>query len=218
MYINISSFVVVLKAPPHICRVCCTSNPFFIYTHGCGQFHTDTLTVMYVPLLTVFLCVTISADPEMVPGGLSSFVGADFCVSFDYFQATFLELRCDLTVEDTFTYPLPERAWYKDGVLLYKAVVGESTDISNEFYEAGDNSILRPGVVGLSPLTSFSDGSLILNWGRSNLTGVLPVGVTMNGYLRDIFRTLLGSWECRLNNSLGEGRAETVLIDCGEFW
>lgn len=153
----------------------------------------------------------------MVPGGLSSFVGADFCLSFDSLQPTFLELRCDLVVEDTFTYPAPVRAWYKDGILLYKAVEGEFPAISDEFYETGNNSLLRHGGFGQSPLTAFSDGSLILNWHSSNLTGVLPVGVTRDVYLRNIFRTLLGSWECQLNNSLGEDRAQTVLIDCGEF-
>ena len=170
-----------------------------------------------MPMIAVHLfLLTISADPQVVNGGLSSLIGADFCLSFDSLQTTYLELLCD-NVEEAFTYPRPERAWYKDGVLLYKAGFGESTTINNEFYEAGNNSLLRPGGVEPSPLTSFQDGTLVLTWGRSNFTGVLPVGVTIDGYLRNIFSTLLGSWECRLNNSLGEGRAETVLIDCGEF-
>lgn len=156
-----------------------------------------------------------SDDPEMIPGGLSSSVGADFCLSIDS-ESRFLELLCDLMVEDASTYPPPTRTWYKDGVLLYSAVDGESTAIENEFYLAGNNFLLRPGVVEPSPLTAFPDGSLILNWGAVNFTGVPPNGATIESYRRNVFRTLLGGWECKLNNSLGGGEAETILNDCGE--
>lgn len=122
-------------------------------------------------------------------------------------------------VEDAFTYPLPERYWYKDGIRVYEAElgIGVQPEIQEEFYQTGNNSLLRMGVISPVPLTALDDGSLILDWTATNLIlpDQLPDGVTEENFRMEVFRTLLGTWECELENSLGESEAETTLTDCG---
>ena len=122
-------------------------------------------------------------------------------------------------VEDAFTYPLQERYWYKDGIRVYEAElgIGVQPEIQEEFYQTGNNSLLRMGVISPLPLTALDDGSLILDWTATNLTlpDQLPDGVTEENFRMEVFRTLLGTWECELENSLGESEAETTLTDCG---
>ena len=109
--------------------------------------------------------------------------------------------------------------WYKDGVQLYRADIGDTAVISEDFYQSGNNSILRVGVVGPTPLLALSDGSLIIDWTAQNLTatgGLPPEGELRESFRRRVFMALLGNWECRLENSLGSSYAESVLINCGE--
>ena len=158
-------------------------------------------------------------EPEETPFGLRSPVGADFCLSFDADLKT-LELRCDTTSEGAFTYPPPDRLWYKDGVLVYRAGqnIGLFPEIRDEFYQTGNNTLLQPGIITPTPLIALNDGSLFLDWTAVNLTALpdqLPEGVTQETFRMDVFRTLLGTWECELENSLGESEAETALTDCG---
>ena len=157
----------------------------------------------------------LSDDPEVVGGRLTSDVGADFCLAMDS-RPTILELSCDLTVEDAFTYPNPDRTWYKDGVLVYRSAHGDTPEINSAFYEYGNNSILQPGVIDPIPLFALSDGSLNLDWTAFNLTSPWPSVDLQENFSKRVFMSLLGSWECRLNNSLGSSSAETVLNDCGE--
>ena len=157
-------------------------------------------------------------EPEETPFGLRSPVGADFCLSFDAALKT-LELRCDTTSEGAFAYPPPDRLWYKDGVLVYRAGQYEFPEITDEFYQTGNNSLLRLGFITPTPLQPLSDGSLLLSWRAMNLTlpDQLPEGVTSENFRMVLFRTLLGTWECELENSLGESEAETTLTDCGTY-
>ena len=80
--------------------------------------------------------------------------------------------------------------------------------------------MLQPGIISPPPLTPLDDGSLFLDWTTSNLTVLpdqLPEGVTRETFRMEVFRTLLGTWECELENSLGESEAETTLTDCGTY-
>ena len=158
----------------------------------------------------------IPDEPEETPSGLRSPVGADFCLTFDSNRRV-LELTCDIEVENTIPFPLPERLWYKDGVLVYEAKIGEIPVIREEFYQTGNNSLLMPGVISPLPLMATSDGTLFLDWRAVNLTlpDQLPTGVTEETFRMELFKTLLGTWECELENSLGESEAETTLTDCG---
>ena len=91
--------------------------------------------------------------------------------------------------------------------------------ISEEFYQTGNNSLLQEGVVYPPPLILLDDGTIILNWTAPHLTlpSQLPDGVTEENFHMEVFRTLLGTWECELENSLGESEAETTLTDCGMY-
>ena len=131
-----------------------------------------------------------------------------------------LLLTCGIEQEDTIAYPQPERLWYKDGVLVYRVEIGDAPEISDEFFQTGNNSLLRLGVISPPPLNiASSDGSLALDWTAVNLTlpDQLPDGVTAETFRMELFRTLLGEWECELENSLGESEAETTLSDCGTY-
>lgn len=78
--------------------------------------------------------------------------------------------------------------------------------------------MLQPGIISPPPLIALNDGSLFLDWTAINLTVLpdqLPEGVTQETFRMEVFRTLLGTWECELENSLGESEAETTLTDCG---
>lgn len=157
----------------------------------------------------------ISDEPEETLSGLRSAVGADFCLTFDT-DRRILELTCDINA-DTITYPLTERLWYKDGVLVYRTYTGDTPVIREEFYQTENNSLLFPGVISPLPLIATSDGTLFLDWRAINLTrpDQLPDGVTEETFRMEVFKTLLGTWECELENSLGESEAETTLTDCG---
>jgi hypothetical protein len=89
--------------------------------------------------------------------------------------------------------------------------------ISDEFYQTGNNSLLLPGIITPTPLIALDDGSLFLDWTATNLTlpDQLPDEVSVETFRMELFRTLLGTWECELENSLGESEAETTLTDCG---
>ena len=159
----------------------------------------------------------ISDEPEFAARGLVSPVGADFCISLDAAEPI-LTLRCDILVEDTFVFPTPTRAWYKDGYLVYRVVDGDVPSIDEDFYLRGNNSILTPGLSVPEPLVALPDGSLILSWAVLNASApqILPGGADLDSLHAEVFRRLLGSWECEVSNSLGGGNAETVLTDCGE--
>ena len=166
-------------------------------------------------IVIIILVKLISDEPEETPFGLRSDVGADFCLSFDT-NLKGLELRCDMP---TSTYPNPIRVWYKDEVVVYRASVGETPSIRDEFYEKGNNSLLQPGLIEPLPLIALTDGTLFLDWTATNVTlpQLLPDGVTLQSFRRDLFRTLLGSWECELESSLGKSEAETTLTNCGTY-
>ena len=116
-------------------------------------------------------------------------------------------------------YPFPYYLWYKDGVLVYRQTLYIGfPEIRDEFYQTGNNSLLQPGFIIPPPLMALSDGSLVLDWTVMNLTlpGQAPEEATSE--LRtEVFRTLLGTWECEVENSLGESEAETTLTDCGAY-
>ena len=96
---------------------------------------------------------------------------------------------------------------------------GEPSVISEEFFQTGNNSLLQLGVIYPPPLTLLGDGTIILDWTSANLTlpSQLPDGVTEENFRMEVFRTLLGTWECELENSLGESEAESTLTDCGTY-
>ena len=102
---------------------------------------------------------------------------------------------------------------------MYRAAIGETPEIRDEFYQTGNNSLLLPEVISPIPLMVTPDGALLLDWTATNLTlpDQLPDGVTEESFRRDLFRALLGTWECELENSLGESEAETTLTDCGTY-
>ena len=130
-----------------------------------------------------------------------------------------LQILCD----EFGAYPIPTLSWYKDDVLAVTMDSSGGQTFNGDFFSVGNNELLRFGVLDPPPLAVFgsalggSGGQLFLNFIVSNVSrpDLLPSGVEVDNINRELFDVLLGGWECRLNNSLGEDSAVTELSDCG---
>lgn len=153
----------------------------------------------------------------------STKVGADFCISFSN-PPSALQISCN----QFGAIPTPALTWYKDDILAITMDGFGQFSISEEFLNQGNNGLLRFGVLDPPPLVAIGtlpgSGDLILNFmatnfsvaDPTNIQSLLPPDVDTNDIVRELFTVLLGSWECRLNNTFGEDSAETELSDCGK--
>ena len=146
-------------------------------------------------------------------------VGADFCISFSNPpDPSALQITCN----QFGAVPSPALTWYKDDILAITMDGFGQFSISEEFLNQGNNSLLRFGVLDPPPLVAIGTrpgiGDLILNFMVTNVSipALLPAGVDVNNIVRALFTVLLGSWECRVNNTFGEDSAVTELSDCGK--
>ena len=146
-------------------------------------------------------------------------IGADFCVSFSN-PPSVLQINCN-DVKSTGADPPSTLFWYKDDVLAF---TGEGPGFvpNEEFYNIGNNGLLRFGVLDPPPLVvlpgDFDGSQLLLNFLSVNASSpaLLPPGVDVDNIAQELFDVLLGNWECRVNNTYGEDSAVTELTDCGK--
>ena len=149
-------------------------------------------------------------------------VGADFCISFSN-PPSALQIICN-DVQQFGAVPTPVLTWYKDDIVAITMDEFGQFSISEEFLNVSNNGLLRFGVLEPPPLVAIgtlpsSGGELFLNFMVTNVANpaLIPPGVDMNNIVRELFAVLLGSWECRVNNTFGEDSAETELSDCGKL-
>ena len=144
-------------------------------------------------------------------------VGADFCLSFSNRPSALLIICNQLG-----GVPTPALSLYKDDILAITMDGFGQFSISEEFLNRGNNSLLRFSVLDPPPLVPIGtlpgSGELFLNFKVNNITllSLVPPGVDMSNVVRELFTVLLGSWECRVNNTFGEDSAVTELSDCGK--
>ena len=143
-------------------------------------------------------------------------VGADFCISFSN-RPSALQITCN----QFGAVPNPALTWYKDDILAITMDQFGQFSISEEFLNQGNNGLLRFGALDPPPLVAIGtlpgSGELFLNFmANVSIPSLIPTGVDTSNIARELFTVLLGSWECRVNNTFGEDSAETELSDCGK--
>ena len=103
----------------------------------------------------------------------------------------------------------------------YSATVGDNNFVINpEFVMT--NPLLMEGLVRSRALTvtrwGAGAGSLVLNtWLTlaNNSLVMFPPGTTRASAERMIFESLLGTWTCSVNNSLGNESCSSTVRECG---
>ena len=144
-------------------------------------------------------------------------IGTNFCLKF----GTWAYIHCNiiqrnLPANKPGAFPQPERTWKKDGVTYYSATVGDNPVINPEFMMT--NPLLMEGLVSYKALQATRMGSLILNsWFTlaNNSLVMFPPGTTRGSAERMIFESLLGTWTCSVNNSLGNESCSSTVRECG---
>ena len=162
----------------------------------------------------------LTGEPKVEGPVTVTKVGADFCVSFSNPPST-LQILCN-DANPLGTVPTPTLSWYKDDVLAITMDEFGGQVVNEDFYNVGNNGLFRFGVLDPPPLVALStspgSGQLFLNFVSSNVSqpDLLPPGVDPGDIDQELFAILLGSWECRVNNTFGEDSASTDLSDCGK--
>ena len=149
-------------------------------------------------------------------------IGTNFCLEFG---RGWTHIHCNivqrnLPANTPGAFPQPERTWKKDGVTYYSATVGDNNFVINpEFVMT--NPLLMEGLVRSRALTVTrwrGAGSLVL-YTRLTLANnsllMFPPGTTRASAERMIFESLLGTWTCSVNNSLGNESCSSTVRECG---
>lgn len=147
-------------------------------------------------------------------------IGTNFCLKFGrgwtYIHCNIVQKNLPANTPGTF--PQPERTWKKDEVTYYSATVGDNPVINPEFMMT--NPFLMEGLVRYRALEATRRGSLIL-YTRFTLVNnslvMFPSGTTRASAERMIFESLLGTWTCSANNSLGNESCSSTVRECGTW-
>ena len=127
----------------------------------------------------------------------------------------------DCTILDNVPHPipLPDRSWFRNGVLVASAQYYQNLILDMAFLM--EFPIFTAGVFDFAPLIIASTGQLYYITQFTNITmpmlGGLPPDIdfpTARGLLFDL---LLGNWTCVANNSLGSSSVEYIIRDCGKL-
>ena len=132
-------------------------------------------------------------------------------------------LKCDiirrnLPANIPGAFPQPERTWEKDEVTYYSATPWAYPVITPEFMTK--NSLMMQGLTTPDVLEASVDGSLVFNsqFTLKNTSLVMfPPGTTSASAKRMIFESLLGTWTCSVNNSLGNDSCSSTIRECGRY-
>ena len=150
-------------------------------------------------------------------------IGTNFCLEFGSTSParTRGTLDCDiiqrnLSANIPGAFPQPERTWEKDGVTYYSATPWADPVITPEFMTT--NPLLQ-GLMS-NALTAQTSGSLVFKshftlWNNSLV--MFPPGTTSASAKRMIFESLLGTWTCSVNNSLGNESCSSTIRECGRY-
>ena len=152
-------------------------------------------------------------------------IGTNICLEFGSNSParTRTTLDCDiiqrnLSANIPGAFPQPERTWKKDGVTYYSAMLGNTPVITPEFMTK--NSLMMQGLTTPDVLEASVDGSLVFNsqFTLKNTSLVMfPPGTTSASAKRMIFESLLGTWTCGVNNSLGNESCSSTIRKCGRY-
>ena len=128
-------------------------------------------------------------------------------------------IRRNLAEDTPGASPKPDRMWKKDGVTYYSARLGDVPMPTGEFMMT--YPLLASEVKTPDALVGSVGGSLAFtsDFILTNLTMVmLTPGTTPTTARRLIFESLLGTWTCSVNNSLGTETCSSTVRECGRCW
>ena len=178
------------------------------------------------PGIAFFFAFNLYADPVVSnPPAAVYKIGTNFCLEFGSTSParTRATLDCDIIQRNLPTnipgaFPQPERTWEKDGVTYYSATLENTPVITPEFMTK--NSLMMQGLTTPDVLEASVDGSLVFNsqFTLKNTSLVMfPPGTTSASAKRMIFESLLGTWTCSVNNSLGNESCSSTIRKCGRY-
>ena len=168
---------------------------------------------------SIFFAFNLYADPTAWWWYYTFKIGTNFCLTFD--TRAYTTLKCDIIQRNLHAnipgaFPQPERTWEKDEVTYYSATPWAYPVITPEFLTT--NPLLQ-GLMS-NALTARTSGSLVFNsqftLGNNSLV-MFPPGTTSASAKRMIFESLLGTWTCGVNNSLGNESCSSTIRKCGRY-
>ena len=170
-----------------------------------------------------------TAAIEDTPAGVVYMIGADFCIPLD--DRRQYTLTCDINSNErtptrSRAFPTPDRAWFSEGELLYRAGANDAPPDTRDFLEffmdplAPNRILLAPDSVFPSVLQTRDGGGLQFNLQTENLTLpelMYPMGVTADNFQTAAFQAIVGEWTCEANNTFGMDTATSVIRLCGIY-
>ena len=140
-------------------------------------------------------------------------IGAEICISRN--SPSIISLTCQVPYGPPLPYPNPYRTWTKDESIIHATEHGENPNITSFL---NGRTLLMSGSLHPAPLTAKKDGSIILSTkvDRISSPSLFKEGYSLDDAGDDVFKFVLGTWRCSVNNSYGTDVVTTVITDCGK--
>ena len=147
------------------------------------------------------------------------FIAVNFCRQNAPNISLLQELDCAILDDVPQSVPLPDRSWFRDGVLAVSAQSGQDLNLEASFTMMFP--IFNLGVFNFPSLTLTTDGQITYSTQFTNITmpmlGDLPPDIDLPTARAMVFNLLPGTWMCFVNNSLGSASVEYVIRECGKL-
>ena len=139
-------------------------------------------------------------------------VGAKIFISRN--SPVIISLACQIPYGPPLPYPNPNRTWTKDESIVHTTEHGKYPNITS-FLSTG--TLMMPGSLDPAPLTAKKDGSIVLSTQVSRISSpnLFKEGYSLDDARDDVFKFVLGTWTCGVNNSYGTDVVTTVITDYG---
>ena len=147
------------------------------------------------------------------------FIAANFCRQNAPNISLLQELDCTILGDIPQPVPLPDRSWFRDGILVASAQSGQNLNLEASFTMMFP--IFIAGVFDITAITLTADGLISYTTRFINITmpmlGDLPPDIDLPTARAMVFNLLPGTWTCFVNNSLGSASVEYVIRECGKL-
>ena len=140
-------------------------------------------------------------------------IGAEICISRN--DPTVISLACEISYGPPLAYPIPNRTWTKDDIIIYTAEHGKNPNITSFL---NTEILLMSDSLQPPPLTVAKDGSVTLTTRVNRISSPTRFreGYSLDEARNDLFKFLLGMWTCGVSNRYGFDAVSTLITDCGK--